>query len=146
MPTEEKGQIGEYLAEKGKEFGTTTGRKRRCGWIDLVALKYACMVNGVDEIAITKLDVLDGLEEIKVCIGYEYDGKELKKFPSSIEILEQCKPIYETFKGWEKTRNKKNYEDLPVNAKRYLDYISNELKIPICIISTGERREDTIQL
>ncbi len=144
MPTEEKGKIGEYLAEKGNEFGTTTGRKRRCGWIDLVALKYACMVNGIDNIAITKLDVLDGLKEIKICVAYEYEGKTIENFPSSMEILENCKPIYEILDGWNNSKGKKDYNELPKNAKKYLEFISDWLNIPIIMISTGERREDTI--
>jgi len=146
MPTEEKGKIGNYLAEKGGEIGTTTGRKRRCGWIDLVALKYACMINGVDEIALTKLDVLDGLKEIKACIAYEHKGKEIDEFPSSLSILEKCRPIYEILPGWENARGKKKYEELPLNARRYIDYISDYLNVPISIVSTGAKREETIML
>ena len=146
MPTEEKGKIGNYLAEKGGEIGTTTGRKRRCGWIDLVALKYACMVNGVDEVALTKLDVLDGLEEIKVCIAYEYEGKEINSFPFSAKILQNCKPIYETLPGWDRVKGMKNYSNLPINARNYVEYISEQLKIPISIISTGADREETIKI
>jgi len=144
MPTEEKGRIGEYLAEKGHEFGTTTGRRRRCGWLDLVAAKYAAMVNGIDGIAITKLDVLDGLDKIRVCIGYEIDGKEYERFPSMVTELEKVKPIYEELPGWEGARKKKRYEDLPLNARKYLDFISDWLNVPIKIVSTGEAREDTI--
>jgi len=146
MPTEEKGKIGDYLAEKGGEYGTTTGRKRRCGWIDLVALKYACKINGVDEIALTKLDVLDGLEEIKICTAYEYEGKSVRDFPSSIRFLENCKPIYETLPGWNGSAGKKRYEDLPLNAKKYIEFIEDELNTPIKIISTGAGREETIIL
>ena len=146
MPTEEKGKIGDYLAEKGGEYGTTTGRKRRCGWIDLVALKYACKINGVDEIALTKLDVLDGLEEVKICIAYEYEGKSVQDFPSSIRFLENCKPIYETLPGWNGSAGKKRYEDLPLNAKKYIEFIEDELDMPIKIISTGAGREETIIL
>jgi adenylosuccinate synthase len=146
MPTEEKGEVGNYLAEKGGEIGTTTGRRRRCGWIDLVALKYACMINGVDEIALTKLDVLDGLEEIKVCVAYEYEGKEITAFPSSIKILEKCKPVYDTLPGWDGVRGRKKYDELPLNARKYVEYISDWLKTSIGVISTGPAREDTIKM
>ena len=146
MPTEEKGKIGEHLAEKGGEYGTTTGRKRRCGWLDLVAARYASMVNGIDALAITKLDVLDGLEKIKVCIGYEYEGKIYDGFPSMINILENVKPVYEELPGWEGARGKKRYEDLPFNARKYLNFISEWLDVPVAIISTGAGREDTITI
>lgn len=146
MPTEEKGEIGNFLAERGNEYGTTTGRKRRCGWIDLVALKYSCMVSGTDEIALTKLDVLDGLKEVKICTGYEVDGKIIDRFPSSLKILERCKPVYESMEGWDKTKGKKRYEELPSNARKYVEYISEWLKIPVKIISTGMERNETIVL
>ena len=144
MPTEEKGEVGDYLAKRGHEFGTTTGRKRRCGWLDMVALKYACMVNGVDSIAITKLDVLDGLEEVKVCVAYEYEGKTLDRFPSSIKILEKCKPVYETLDGWDGSKGVRDYTALPPNARKYVEYISEKLGVEVEIISTGPAREDTI--
>ena len=146
MPTEERGKIGEYLAEKGGEIGTTTGRKRRCGWIDMVALKYACMINGVDEIALTKLDVLDGLEEVKICVAYEYEGKEIAHFPSSLLTLKKCKPVYETMPGWDGAGGKKKYEELPENAKKYVEYISDHLGVKVSVISTGAKREETIVL
>jgi len=144
MPTEEHGETGAYLAERGHEVGTTTGRKRRCGWLDLVALRYACTVNGVDEIALTKLDVLDGLSEIKVCTAYEINGQQTGTFPSSLRMLEQCTPVYETLEGWDGSRGKKSYDELPRNAKRYIDYISEQLNTPVAIISTGPARKETI--
>jgi len=144
MPTEEKGMAGEHMATKGNEFGTTTGRKRRCGWLDLVAAKYAAMVNGVNMLAITKLDVLDGLEKVKVCIGYEYNGKSIDTFPFHPSILEKIEPVYEEFPGWDGVKGKKRYEDLPLKARKYLDFISEWLNIPIGIVSTGAAREDTI--
>ena len=144
MPTEDKGKVGEYLAEKGHEFGTTTGRRRRCGWLDLVAAKYAAMVNGIDSIAMTKLDVLDGLEKVKVCVGYEIDGREYETFPSRVSELEKARPIYEELPGWDGAKGKRKYEDLPLNARKYVDFVSNWLNIPVKIISTGEAREDTI--
>ncbi|KAA0013395.1 MAG: adenylosuccinate synthase [Thermoplasmata archaeon] len=146
MPTEEKGGEGNHMAEKGHEYGTTTGRKRRCGWLDLVAAKYAVMVNDVDEIALTKLDVLDGLKKVKVCIGYEYDDDVIEKFPSAIDVLEKCRPVYEELDGWDGSCGKKKYEDLPANAKKYIDFISEWLNKPVGIISTGAGREDTILL
>jgi len=146
MPTEEKGGEGNHMAEKGHEYGTTTGRKRRCGWLDLVAAKYAVMVNDVDEIALTKLDVLDGLKKVKVCIGYEYDDDIIEKFPSAIDVLEKCRTVYEELDGWDGSCGKKKYEDLPANAKKYIDFISEWLNKPVGIISTGAGREDTILL
>ncbi len=144
MPTEDKGKIGEHLAEKGNEFGTTTGRRRRCGWLDMVAAKYAAMVNGIDKIAITKLDVLDGLEKVKICTGYEYNGKFYDKFPSSPDVLEKVKPVYEEFDGWDGVAGKKKYEDLPIKARKYVDFISEKLNVDVAMISTGAKREDTI--
>ena len=144
MPTEDKTEYGEHMAEKGHEFGTTTGRKRRTGWLDLVALKYSVMLNGIDEIALTKLDVLDGLKTIKVCVGYEYEEEVITEFPFSSDILEKVKPVYEEMDGWERTKEIRKYEDLPANAKKYLDFISDWLNVPITIISTGPARDDTI--
>ncbi len=144
MPTELKDAVGDHLVEKGKEYGTTTGRKRRCGWLDLVAARYACRINYVDEIAITKLDVLDGLKKVKLCKIYECDGEEIDNFPSSLPILSRCKPVYEEMDGWEKTEGIKNYDELPEQAKDYLNAISEWLDVPINIISTGPSREETI--
>ncbi|RLF64425.1 MAG: adenylosuccinate synthase [Thermoplasmata archaeon] len=144
MPTELKDAVGDHLVEKGKEYGTTTGRKRRCGWLDLVAARYACRINYVDEIAITKLDVLDGLKKVKLCKIYECDGEEIDNFPSSLAILSRCKPVYEEMDGWEKTEGIKNYDELPEQAKDYLNAISEWLDVPINIISTGPSREETI--
>jgi len=144
MPTELKDAVGDHLVEKGKEYGTTTGRRRRCGWLDLVAARYACRINYVDEIAITKLDVLDGLERVKLCKGYEYDGEEIDNFPSSLSMLSRCKPIYEEMDGWEKTAGITEYDKLPIQAKNYLDAISEWLGVPINIISTGPSRKETI--
>jgi len=146
FPTELLDECGNTIRERAHEYGTTTGRRRRCGWLDLVSARYAAMVNGVDEIALTKLDVLDGLEKIKVCIAYEYEGKTIEIFPSSMEVLEKCEPVYEEFEGWDITRGKRRYEELPKNAIKYIDFISDFLKIPVKIISTSEDREDTIIL
>ena len=144
MPTELKDEVGDHLVEKGREYGTTTGRKRRCGWLDLVAARYACRVNYVDEIAITKLDVLDGLEKVKLCKAYECDGEEIDNFPSSLSTLSRCKPLYEEMDGWERTAGITGYDELPPEAKNYLKAISEWLGVPINIISTGPSREETI--
>ncbi len=141
FPTELKDDTGNYLRERGREYGTTTGRPRRCGWLDCVATKYSCIINGVDGIYITKLDVLGGLSEVKVCIGYEYEGERLYSFPSSLEILENCKPIYERFPGWNIEGN-----ELPPNAKSYLKFIEDFLDTKILGVSIGPEREAFIDL
>jgi adenylosuccinate synthase len=142
FPTELNDEMGEKIRQNGNEFGTTTGRPRRCGWLDLVMLKYAVMVNGVDEIMITKLDVLNGFNEIKVCVSYEVDGEEITEFPSDIKELEVVKLVYQSFKGWKNIENK----NLPQEAKDYIDFISKELKTPIALVSVGPDREHTILL
>ncbi|OYT60057.1 adenylosuccinate synthase [Thermoplasmatales archaeon ex4484_30] len=145
MPTELKDKIGNHLVEKGNEYGTTTGRKRRCGWLDGVAASYACRLNGADEIALTKLDVLDGLKKVKICIAYECEGEEIKNFPSSLHILSKCKAVYEELDGWESTRGVKKYEDLPKEARQYISFIESYLKKPVTIISNGPSRRETIR-
>ena len=144
LPTELKDEIGKHLQEKGGEFGTTTGRARRCGWLDLVVVKYACMICGIDKIAITKLDVLDGLKKVKICVGYDYNGETIENFPSDIRALENIKPIYEEFDGWESTKNAKSFEELPKSAKDYIRFIEDFLDVPVEIISVGAEREKTI--
>lgn len=144
LPTELKDEIGKHLQEKGGEFGTTTGRSRRCGWLDLVVVKYACMICGIDKIAITKLDVLDGLKKVKICVGYDYNGETIENFPSDIRVLENIKPIYEEFDGWESTKNVKSFEELPKSAKDYIRFIEDFLDVPVEMISVGAEREKTI--
>ncbi len=144
MPTELTDEIGDHLVEKGKEYGTTTGRKRRCGWLDLVAARHACRINYVDEISITKLDVLDELEKVKLCKKYECDGNEIGDFPSSLSLLSKCRPVYEEMDGWENTTGIENYDGLPSEAIRYLNAISEWLGVPINIISVGPSRDETI--
>ncbi len=144
LPTELKDEIGKHLQEKGGEFGTTTGRARRCGWLDLVVVKYACMICGIDKIAITKLDVLDGLKKVKICVGYDYNGETIENFPSDIRVLENIKPIYEEFDGWESTKNVKSFEELPKSAKDYIRFIEDFLNVPVEMISVGAEREKTI--
>jgi len=144
LPTELKDEIGKHLQERGGEFGTTTGRARRCGWLDLVVLKYSVTVSGVDKIALTKLDVLDGLREVKVCVGYEYDGRMMDTVPSNIKILENVKPVYEKLNGWKSVSGAKAFEDLPKEAKKYIKFIEEFLDIDVFLISTGAEREKTI--
>ncbi|MBS3067395.1 adenylosuccinate synthase [Candidatus Micrarchaeota archaeon] len=149
FPTELTDDLGEKIRQKGGEFGTTTGRPRRCGWLDLVALKYSAMINGTDELVITKLDVLSELDELKICVAYEIDGKKTEEFPV-IEKLKLAKPVYTSFKGWninEEGWNKiKKNKKMPKELKEYLDFISKETKTKISMISYGPEREETVLL
>ena len=146
FPTELFDNVGEKMASNGNEFGSTTGRARRCGWLDLPALKYSIMLNGVTELHMMKADVLSGFEEIKICIGYNYNGVDIDYFPSSIES-ENIKPIYKTFKGWTtKSNSAKKIEDLEDNFKSYIKFIEKEVGIKIKIISLGPVREQTIYI
>lgn len=147
FPTEEGSKVCDILRERGNEFGATTGRPRRCGWLDFVLLKYAFRINGISKIAITKLDVLDSFNKIKVCTGYKYKGKLLTEFTPDLHTLENCKPVYEELTGWKKsTKGITEFKNLPDKAKRYLDYIAKKLKTPIWIVSTGNKRDQTIRL
>lgn len=147
FPTELFDDIGHGLAERGKEFGSNTGRARRCGWFDAAALKRSIQINGVSGMCITKLDVMDGLEEIKICTGYELNGEKVDILPFGADLIAQCKPIYETMKGWtQSTFGTKTLEELPEEAKAYLNRISEVCEAPIAIISTGPDREETIVL
>ena len=147
FPTEIKDALGECLRQKGGEYGATTGRPRRCGWLDMVALKYAVRLNGLTGIAITKLDILDGIDKIKICVGYKYKGAVYEEFPKELDILQNCEPIYDEYEGWkENTAGIRDFEKLPENAKRYIGEIGRILKTDVQIISTGQGREDTILL
>jgi len=147
FPTELFDEIGDSIQKKGSEFGATTGRKRRCGWLDTVLLKNAVYLNGLAGLVITKLDILDGLESIKICTGYEYKGEVLNDFPASLKVLAECKPIYETLPGWpEDITNIREMEDLPQNTKNYLNRISEMTETPIHIVSVGPARDETIVL
>ncbi|RAP28514.1 adenylosuccinate synthase [Candidatus Marinamargulisbacteria bacterium SCGC AG-343-D04] len=139
---------GEFLRERGGEFGTTTGRPRRCGWLDLVILKYAIRVNGLTEICLTKLDVLDGLDEIKVCTHYKTkEGDLLEEFPLDLDVYTQCEPVYETLPGWkEDISQMTDMQELPQNAQDYVDYIANKTGVKISMVSVGTRRRQTIHL
>tara|TARA_X000001036_G_scaffold133768_1_gene126535 strand:+ start:6531 stop:7793 length:1263 start_codon:yes stop_codon:yes gene_type:complete len=142
FPTELFCEVGQNIAKQGNEFGATTGRPRRCGWLDLVALKYSAKLNNLTELCITKLDVLDSFKEIKACINYEVDGKTTS-FKS--RLLHKAKPIYKSFEGWDCSLEKcKNYADLPKNAKDFLEYIESYVGVKIGLISNGPNREDLI--
>jgi adenylosuccinate synthase len=147
FPTELLGEEGEELRGWGAEFGATTGRPRRCGWFDAFLLNYSRMINGIERVAITKLDVLSNLDEIKVCIGYELDGKRLKSFPTTETQLNRITPIYETLPGWKKDITEiRKYEDLPIETKNYLGFIAEHSGFEISIISVGPKRSQTIEL
>ncbi|MEG8945979.1 adenylosuccinate synthase [Rosettibacter firmus] len=147
FPTELTGEEGERLRKTGLEYGATTGRPRRCGWYDAFLVNYSRMINGIERAAITKLDVLSYLDEIKVCIGYEINGKRLKSFPTDVNQLMKVKPIYETLPGWKKDISSiTRYEDLPDEAKNYLSFISEQSGFEISIISVGPSRQQTIEL
>ncbi|WP_273758042.1 adenylosuccinate synthase [Bartonella sp. AU55XJBT] len=145
FPTEQINDIGEFLGKRGHEFGVVTGRKRRCGWFDAVLVRQMVTICGVQGIALTKLDVLDGLDEIKICIGYELDGKKVDYLPSSMGAQARVKPIYETLEGWkEKTAHALRWEDLPVQAVKYIRYIEELINTKVALLSTSPEREDTI--
>ncbi len=141
FPSEDLTKEGERLRVNGHEFGTTTGRPRRCGWFDAVAMRHAVRINGVDQIALMKLDVLDGFSEIKVCVAYEIDGKEIDYVPYD---LENAKPIYKIFKGWDKSEGVRYFDKLPIEAKEYILAIEEMVKCRVEIVSTSPDREDTI--
>ncbi len=147
FPSELKDDIGVQLQERGHEFGATTGRPRRCGWFDAVLVRYAVRVNGLAGVAVTKLDVLDACEEIKICIGYQYRGKTLNEMPFSLTAQEACEPIYETMEGWRcSTTGMKSYDQLPTRAKAYLSRLEELMGCRIFLVSTGTRREEAILL
>ncbi len=145
FPTELNDALGEKIRQQGAEFGTTTGRPRRCGWLDTVMLNYAVRINGIDSFALMKLDVLSGLNELKICTAYKYQDKILKEFPSDVKILEKCEPIYETLKGWPKLTQKEwhNFKKLPKEIPKYISRIEKLTSTPISIVSFGPERNDT---
>jgi len=151
FPTELKDSVGTFLRERGGEYGTVTRRPRRCGWLDLVMLDYAIRVNDVSAIALTKIDVLSGLDQIKVCTAYEYNGKEIKDFPANMRLLSECKPIFDTLKGWGECSKhdwlsflKIGYDSMPRNLRNYIDYIEKQTGIPVSLISFGPDRALTM--
>ena len=145
FPSELNGSDGEKLQKVGSEFGATTGRPRRCGWFDGIAAKYSCMINGLTDIALTKLDILDSFKEIKICVGYEYDGEQIDTYSELLD-LHNVKPIYKTFKGWNTDLNGINdYNMLPFECKEYIEFIEDFVKTKISIISIGPGRNEIIQ-
>ena len=147
FPTELFDDMGMHIAKVGDEFGATTGRPRRCGWFDAVVAKYSAMVGGISEWALMKLDVLDAVETIKVCVGYECDGERIDLVPASISKLERCKPIYEDFKGWNcPTTECTSWEELPEQAKKYVEYIEEITGVKVSILSVGPKRASTMLL
>jgi adenylosuccinate synthase len=143
--TEQENEIGDYLIEKGAEFGVVTGRRRRCGWLDLISLKYSVRVNSLTELFITKLDVLSGLEELKLCVGYKNSNEVLTEYPYDQNILNTAEPVYETLDGWtDDISTIKNFEDLPKNAQIYIKAIEDFIEVPITFISVGPERTENI--
>ncbi|KAL4679159.1 hypothetical protein H8959_008809 [Pygathrix nigripes] len=147
FPTEQENEIGELLQTRGREFGVTTGRKRRCGWLDLVLLKYAHMINGFTALALTKLDILDMFTEIKVGVAYKLDGEIIPHIPANQEVLNKVEVQYKTLPGWKTDiSNARAFKELPVNAQNYVCFVEDELQIPVKWIGVGKSRESMIQL
>jgi adenylosuccinate synthase len=147
FPTELTDALGEGIRQRGGEFGATTGRPRRCGWLDMVALRYSATINGFTGICLTKLDILDGMEKVKVCVGYKYGGKSHSEFPTDLDALRNCEPEYIEMDGWkESTIGIKDVSALPLNARKYISRIEEMLGVGIDIISTGQKRDEIIVL
>jgi adenylosuccinate synthase len=145
LPTELFDDLGERLRESGQEYGASTGRPRRCGWYDAVAVRYAVRLNGIDALALTKLDVLDGLESIEICTGYAVEGRTLTEFPADLNSVGPCTPVYEQWPGWDRpTKGATRYEDLPPAARRYVARLEEVSGVPVAIVSTGSDRAETI--
>jgi adenylosuccinate synthase len=151
FPTEQENEIGELIRQQGKEFGTTTGRPRRCGWLDMVIVRYSCRLNGLSALAVTRLDILDGIDPLKICQSYQYGSEKIENFPGNLKFLEKCEPVYDELPGWEKLSKDqwreivhKGYDGLPENLKKYLEYMEKNCNTPVKIISVGPGREDTI--
>ncbi|HXL02768.1 MAG TPA: adenylosuccinate synthase [Candidatus Atribacteria bacterium] len=145
FPTELRGETGDYLRKKGGEYGATTGRPRRCGWLDGVVLRYAARINGITSLALTKLDVLGGLSSLKICRAYSIEGEEVDDFPVSPHLWERCEPIYEEMEGWEEDISSvSSYSDLPSAARHFVEFVEDFVQIPIAIVSLGSGRENTL--
>jgi adenylosuccinate synthase len=145
FPTELTGDAGDRLRDSGQEYGAVTGRPRRCGWYDAVAVRYSARINGLDALAITKLDVLDGVAEIPICTGYRCGSRTLSEFPSDLAQLQRCEPVYDTMPGWQApTKGARRFQDLPEAARRYVARLEEVSGVPAAIVSTGSEREDTI--
>lgn len=147
MPSELKDEVGKLIREKGHEYGATTGRPRRCGWFDAVAGRFATQLNGFSDIALTHLDTFDGFSSIKICTAYKFDNKIIDSFPSDIAILEKCQPMYEELSGWQESiREIRNFDQLPLEARRYINRLEELLSCPISFVAVGSRREQTIRV
>jgi adenylosuccinate synthase len=146
FPTEMDEDFAEKVRGAGDEFGSTTGRPRRCGWLDIVGLRYASRINGFTQLGIAKLDVLDELDTLRICVGYRYAGAAVEHFPNDLEVLEACEPVYEDVPGWlSPTTGARTYEELPRNAQKYIERIEELLDLPVTFISVGPERSETIQ-
>lgn len=147
FPTELNDATGDLIRERGFEFGTTTGRPRRCGWYDAVIARYAARINGLTYLAVTKLDVLSGLETLKICTGYRYKNDVITEFPHSLKVLDQCEPVYREFPGWQEDITKvRSYDQLPVNAREYLKHLEDLSGVPVAMVGVGPGREQTLVL
>jgi adenylosuccinate synthase len=145
MPTELTDEIGNLIREQGHEYGTTTGRPRRCGWFDAVAARFSTRINGFTRAAITRLDVLDILPSLKICVGYKLDEHTIDYFPANVAALGRCQPVYEELPGWQTPISDiRQYDQLPIQARQYLDRLEELISCPISLISVGMRREQTI--
>jgi adenylosuccinate synthase len=145
FPTELKDAIGERLGERGREFGTVTGRKRRCGWFDAVLVRQTAKISGINGIALTKLDVLDGFDEIRICTGYRLEGREIDHLPASAAAQAKVEPIYESMEGWrESTAGARTWNDLPAQAVKYVRHVEELIGVPVALLSTSPERDDTI--
>lgn len=145
FPTELKDELGERIRERGGEYGATTGRPRRCGWFDAVVVNHSIRINGIGEIALTKLDVLNEFDKIKVCVGYRYQGKILRHVPSNLEILTSAEPVYEELNGWNtEIKGGRKISDLPPNARRYVRRIEELTRTRVSMVSVGEERDETV--
>ncbi|WP_018131060.1 adenylosuccinate synthase [Effusibacillus pohliae] len=145
FPTELLDETGQFIRETGREYGTTTGRPRRVGWFDALVVRHARRVSGLDGMAITRLDILTGLKELKICTGYRYNGEVLTEFPTSLKVLANCEPIYETLPGWEEDiTGVRSYDELPANTRAYIERISEVTGVPLAIFSIGPNREQTV--
>ena len=145
LPTELFGEMAERLRESGQEYGASTGRPRRCGWYDAVVVRYAARINGIDALALTKLDVLDGLDEVHICTAYRFGDRTVTEFPADLAGAGKCEPVYETLPGWkEPTRGARDYDELPVEARRYIERLEAVSGVPAAIVSTGSDRDETI--
>ncbi len=145
FPTELDDAIGELIGDRGREFGTNTGRKRRCGWFDAVLTRQAVKTSGINGIALTKLDILDGFDEIKICVGYMLDGKQIDRLPASQSAQARVTPVYESFPGWkETTSGARSWADLPAQAIKYVRRVEELIECPVALLSTSPERDDTI--